>query len=115
MRSFLAALVLCFRDGAHAVPTALGLSALLVSGTVWATPYRGEWPKMPWEPRVRIVYACPQGYVCFPAKDEARMESGLQLANLLPQPRVKTIPFRASDYPPAQQAAENRKRKSAKR
>lgn len=53
--------------------------------------------------------------VCLPSKDQARMASGLQLADLLPQRKVKTSSFVPADVSPAQQAAENRKRRTAKR
>lgn len=91
---------------------ALALCAGISGATATASPYRGDLPL--WWPRerIRIVYACPEGYVCFPArKDDARhVNTGIV-------PRfVPTETFRAADITPFQQAQQvQRKSKSSKR
>jgi len=79
-----------------------GISATFAVGL----PYRGDLPA--WWPRdrIRIVYACPEGYVCFPAKDESRHVN----TGIIPRP-VRTSSILPADIPPAVQAQETRKRK----
>lgn len=95
-----------------AFPAGLGVALIMGLFASWITPYRGEPPD--WWPRdrIRIVYACPEGYVCFPAKEEARHVN----AGLLPSRLVQTTAYRAADVPPAVQAQDTqRKRKPTKR
>lgn len=89
MRPFLAALILCWHVGATAV-------LAFPAGSVTAEP----------KP-IKVVTV----FVCLP-KDQSRHPSGLQIADLLPQTKVKPIIYRAADYPPAVQAADTRKRKA---
>jgi len=92
MRPLLAALVLCWHVGASAV-----LAFPFGSVTAEQKP-------------IKVVTV----FVCSP-KDQSRHPGGLQLADLLPQKPVRPIIYRASDYPPAVQAAETRKSKRAQR
>ena len=93
-----------------AFPAALGVALIVGLSASWVAPYRSDIPAWWTRESIRIVYACPEGYVCFPKDQSKHVNTGL-----LPSRLVQTTAYRASDYPPAVQAQETRKRKPSRR